>query len=81
MTVSMIESGFSRMLFEPVSRLDIKYFCALRVFQGLVRSGQSPGKTSPWGKWSHANERTTLMASSVIETFGVLLSNSVTPII
>ena len=77
----MIGSGLLGILYGPVSRLGIGYFCALRVLQGLVQSGQFPAQTSLWGKWSPTEERTTLMASNAIATFGVLISNSITPII
>ena len=79
--VGMIGSGLLGMLYAPVSHLGVGYLCALRVLQGLIQSGQFPSQTSLWGKWSPPNERTTLMASNAAATIGILISNSVTPLI
>ena len=77
----MIGSGLLGTLYGPVAKVCFGYFCALRVVQGLVQSGQFPAQTSLWGKWSPSNERTTLMSSNCFATVGILISNSVTPFI
>ena len=79
--VAMIGSGLLGMLYAPVSHLGVGYLCALRALQGLIQSGQFPSQTSLWGKWSPSNERTTLLASNAAATIGILISNSLTPLI